>query len=165
MLIKVGKLESIRTQFPFSYFYLPVCRKNISDSINQESQSLGEVLTGESTFISDYDANFLENEYCKVLCKRKLNEFDMDIFKWMVEQEYTSNWFLDDLPAGRNLTMHGEIIDSVMHDSGIPVGSKHFSNAEETLKIYNHFTFNIFYNKDDKSNKKSIVEFSIVPFR
>lgn len=163
MNIKVGKLDSIRTQFPFSYFYLPVCKKG--NTTSQESQSLGEILTGEVTFITDYEANLFKNEYCKVLCKKKFNDYDMDIVKWMIEHEYVSNWFLDDLPAGRNLTMYGETTDSVMHDSGIPIGSKQIVNGEEKFKIYNHLTFNVFVNKDENSKRNSIVEFSIVPFR
>lgn len=83
----------------------------------------------------------------------------------MVDEEYVTSWFLDDLPAGRNMTMYGEISDLVMHDSGIPVGAKHTANGQEKVKVYNHLTFNVFVNKDEKTKKNSIVEFSIVPFR
>jgi transmembrane 9 superfamily protein 2/4 len=132
---------------------------------HQESQSLGEILTGEVTLITDYEANLFKNEYCKVLCKKLLTDFDIDVLKWMVDEDYVSSWFLDDLPAGRNMTMYGEISDLVMHDSGIPVGAKHSANGQEKKKIFNHFTFNVFVNKDPKSKMNSIVEFSIVPFR
>lgn len=83
----------------------------------------------------------------------------------MIDHEYVSNWYLDDLPAGRNYTMYGEVTDNVLHDSGIPIGSKNTFGDEEKYKLFNHLTFNIFYNKDEKSKKYSIVEFSIVPFR
>lgn len=83
----------------------------------------------------------------------------------MVDEEYVTTWYLDDLPAGRNMTMYGELSDLVVHDSGIPVGTKHSVNGAEKIKIYNHLTFNIFVNTDAKSKMNSIVEFSIVPFR
>lgn len=132
--------------------------------MTHDSQSLGDILTGEITFSTDYEAFLLKNEFCKVLCTKQIKDFDFDVLKWMVEQEYVSNWFLDDLPAGRNLTMYGELTNLVLHDSGIPLGEK-ITYKENPVKIYNHFTFNIFINKDSKSNQYSIVEFSIVPFR
>lgn len=132
--------------------------------MTHDSQSLGDILTGEITFSTEYEAFLLKNEFCKVLCTKEIKDFDFDVLKWMVEQEYVSNWFLDDLPAGRNLTMYGELTNLVLHDSGIPLGEK-ISYKENPVKIYNHYTFNIFINKDSKSNQYSIVEFSIVPFR
>ena len=132
--------------------------------MTHDSQSLGDILTGEITFSTEYEAFLLKNEFCKVLCTKEIKDFDFDVLKWMVEQEYVSNWFLDDLPAGRNLTMYGELTNLVLHDSGIPWGEK-ISYKENPVKIYNHYTFNIFINKDSKSNQYSIVEFSIVPFR
>ena len=137
---------------------MPVCaKKNI-----KESQSLGEILTGESIYITDYEANLLQNEYCKLLCAKKFKEFDVNLFKWMVEHEYVSSWYLDDLPAGRNLTMYGEKSEVVLHESGIPIGHQ---TPDKKHMIYNHYTFNIYLNKDVKKNSYSIVEFSIVPFR
>ena len=132
--------------------------------MTHDSQSLGDILTGEITFSTEYEAFLLKNEFCKVLCTKEIKDFDFDVLKWMVEQEYVSNWFLDDLPAGRNLTMYGELTNLVLHDSGIPLGEK-ITYKENPVKIYNHYTFNIFINKDSKSNQYSIVEFSIVPFR
>ena len=67
------------------------------------------------------------------------------------------------MPAGRNLTMYGEKSEIVLHESGIPIGYHH--PQDNTNLIYNHYTFNIYVNKDEKKNTYSIVEFSIVPFR
>ena len=71
LTIKVGKVDSIKTQLPFSYFYLPTCGKHSK----KETQSLGEILSGESIYVIDYEANLLKNEYCKILCYKNLKDF------------------------------------------------------------------------------------------
>ena len=118
---------------------MPTCGKHSE----KESQSLGEILSGESIYVLDYEAKVLKNNYCELLCFKKLNNFDVDLLKWTIEHEYVSSWYLDDLPAGRNLTMYGEKSEIVLHDSGIPVGYHH--PRDNTHLVYNHFTFNILY--------------------
>lgn len=138
---------------------MPTCGKHSE----KETQSLGEILSGESIYVIDYEAKLLKNEYCKLLCSKKLKDFDVDLLNWMIEHKYVSSWYLDDLPAGRNLTMFGDISDIVLHESGIPIGYHH--ELDKSNIIYNHYTFNIYINKNEKTDTYSIVEFSIVPFR
>jgi hypothetical protein len=107
-----------------------------------------------------------KDEYCKVLCKKKIeSNYEEKIYEWMIEREYTSSWFLDSLPAGLNYTYKNGIhSDRVLHDFGIPVGEQYGIDTKPF--IYNHLTFEIFVNSDNKSKKPfSIVEFNIIPWR
>ncbi len=110
----------------------------------------------------------MKDEYCKVLCNRKIETaYEENIYKWMIEREYTSNWYLDSLPAGLNYTYKsGNPSDRVIHDNGIPLGEN--TGLIEKFPIYNHYTFQIFVNFDKKANLNttySIVEFNIIPWR
>jgi hypothetical protein len=107
-----------------------------------------------------------KDEYCKVLCKRKIeSNYEEKIYEWMIEREYTSSWFLDSLPAGLNYTYKNGIhSDRVLHDFGIPIGEQF--GIDTQAYIYNHLTFEIFVNNDSKStNPFTIVEFNIIPWR
>lgn len=42
--LTVNKITSTRTQLPYDYYDLPVCR---GDQIEDERESLGEILTGD----------------------------------------------------------------------------------------------------------------------
>ncbi len=106
------------------------------------------------------------DEYCKVLCTQQIKTlYQENIFKWMMEREYVSNWYLDSLPAGLNYTYKsGSPSDRVIHDAGIPLGEE--IGLDYTYSIYNHFTLQIFVNNDTKQIKPySIVEFNIIPWR
>ena len=107
-----------------------------------------------------------KDDYCKVLCRRKIeNDYEENIFDWMIEREYTSFWYLDSLPAGLNYTYKNGIhSDRVIHDFGIPIGETVGIGIKP--HIYNHLTFQIFINYDKKAKKPySIVEFNVIPWR
>jgi transmembrane 9 superfamily protein 2/4 len=155
-------VNSVKTQFPFSYYYLPVCGQN---SYSTEAENLGEILTGDYTYSTQYEIKMKNNEFCKLLCVRKINtEYEENLFSWLIERDYVSHWFLDNLPAGLNYTYRsGTHSDRVIYDHGIPIGINHGIDSQNI--IYNHFTFIIFVNADRKSQKPySIVEFTMIPW-
>ena len=88
--MSIGKLNSIITQIPFEYYYLPFCRP---DKIFQRSDNLGEILTGDFTSNSLYEIKMHQNEHCKFLCKANFSERDVDLFYWMVDREYKASWY------------------------------------------------------------------------
>jgi hypothetical protein len=108
----------------------------------------------------------LKDEYCKVYCSKKVyTAYEENVFSWMIQREYMYSWYLDNLPAGLNYTYkNGISSSSVIHDHGIPIGE---NIAEENkFSVYNHFTFEIFVNKETQSEfPYSIVEFNIIPWR
>lgn len=156
-------MNSIQTQFPFGYYYLPVCfQKNHT----RQAENLGEILTGDYTYSTHYEAFMGKDEYCKTLCTRKIkNAFEENIFQWMIERNYTTSWYLDSLPAGLNYTYinQGVFSERVIHDAGIPIGEIRVQDSKPI--IYNHLTFQIFVNKNQKAdNPYTIVEFNIIPW-
>ena len=158
---------SSRTLFPFNYYALSVCG---NDNYSQVFHELGEILTGDIVYTSVYDTLMNKNgTFCKIACKKNpLSEYDSELIKWMIDQDYTTTWYADGLPAGRNLSLYGQSTNDVLHELGIPLGDKVYINDKYKSKIYNHFTFNIFVHHDHKSKNKntySVVEFNIVPYR
>lgn len=51
VLLKVNKLDSIKTQLPYGYYTLPFCRP---DSIEDDSENLGEIMSGDLIENSKY---------------------------------------------------------------------------------------------------------------
>ena len=158
---------SEKTLFPFSYYNLPVCG---DDNVKEVFHELGEILTGHSLYESIYNPD-ISNSYCQLACKKNITQFQADLLKWIIDEDYTINWYADGLPAALDLTFSDEPHSSnVIHEGGIPVGEKILHNGEWKYKIYNHYTFKILINKNKKSPKDkdetySIVEFNIVPWR
>jgi transmembrane 9 superfamily protein 2/4 len=159
--IKVGKLNSIKTQFPLAFYNLAVCNDR---NYTREAENLGEILSGGYVYSTKYDVKMKTDEYCKLMCKRNINDYEKNLFGWVIEREYNVDFYLDSLPAGLNYTYkNGVQSDRVIYDHGIPIG-EHFGNNK--FIVYNHYTFLIFVNNDIKSeNKFSIVEFNIIPWR
>jgi hypothetical protein len=164
-------MNSDRTLFPFYYYGLPVCGNTDFKEVVYE---LGEMLTGNSLFDTVYNPVMDMNDLtCKVACKKKIaNEYDYKIYKWVIDEMYTSTWFADGLPAARNLTYLGEssYYEKVWHEAGIPIGDKYMVNDQWKYKIYNHLTFVIHVHKSHSALNKdgnyySVVDFNIVPYR
>ncbi len=158
---------SEKTLFPFNYYNLPVCG---DENVKEVFHELGEILTGHSVFETIYNPD-ISNTFCKLACKKKLDKFQSELLQWIIDQEYTINWYADGLPAALDLTFSDEPHTSnVLHEGGIPVGERVLEDGLWKYKIYNHYTFKIFINHNNKKLKNeeesySIVEFNIVPWR
>lgn len=157
---------SEKTLFPFSYYNLPVCG---NENVKEVFHELGEILTGHSIYESIFSPT-IANSFCQVACKKApLDKFQSELLKWIIDEEYTINWYADGLPAALDLTFSDEPhINNVLHEGGIPVGEKILVDGEYKFKIYNHYTFKIFVNHNTKGKDKdsySVVEFNIVPWR
>lgn len=75
----------------------------------------------------------------------------------MIDREYHVNFYLDQMPAGLNNTAHGD--ENVHYYTGIPIGN--ITSLGHV--IYNHYTFNVYYNTNPKDDTYTIVGFNIVP--
>jgi len=94
--MKVNKMTSSKTQLPYSYYKLPYCQPA---KITEAVENLGETLMGDLVENSPYDIKILVNDTCRVLCKKALPDEDKNTFRSMIEDEYTVNWMVDNLPA------------------------------------------------------------------
>jgi len=129
--LKVNKLLSVKTQLPYSYYYLAYCRphKGIKDSI----ENLGETLMGDMIQNSPYEIKMLVNENCKKLCTVPLTGEDKDKFKSMIEDDYQVNWIVDNLPAATREWGDGFRVGTF--DQG-----KHY--------LHNHVSLELSYHQD-----------------
>lgn len=76
--LKVNKLESVETQLPYAYYDLPFCRP---EAIALAAENLGEVLTGEVIENSVFEISMLENEACKVQCRKMYTSDEVSRFQ------------------------------------------------------------------------------------
>ena len=153
--IEVGKLSSSNYIIPYSYNRLKIC--NIK-RLQRAEDNLGEILTGQDLYISDYTAKINENKYCEILCNNQFTRNNIRKFKRLIDRNYFTNWYVDKLPAGLIYYNYDKKSTKVNYFYGIPIGRKH----KDKYIIYNHLHFRISLNKiSDK--KYNIVGLSILP--
>ena len=153
--IELGKLTSVSYLYPYSHHRLKLCNLR---RVKSAEDNLGEILTGEYLFISNYTAKINQNKYCETLCSSNLDKVALKRLTKFIDRKYSSHWSLDKLPAGLmsyNYDTNGLDVNYV---NGVPLGKK--ENGK--YYIYNHFLFKILLNKiaDKKFN---IVGVSILP--
>jgi transmembrane 9 superfamily protein 2/4 len=153
--IEVGKLSSYNYIIPYSYNRLRICNLK---RLQRAEDNLGEILTGEDLYISDYNANINENKYCETLCYNQFTRNTLRKLKRLIDRNYFTNWYVDKLPAGLIYYNYDTKTTDVNYFYGIPLGKK----EKDKYIVYNHFYFKILINKiSDK--KYNIVGLSILP--
>ena len=156
-------MNSITTPLPFDYYYLDICQP---EKLITVSDNIGLLLSHEITYKTNYEITLNENSYCKILCKNKFSPLGIELIKWMIRRDYVVKFYLDKLPAGLNLFPLIDVngLSIIQYSSGIPLGYvTHDNNNNETIYIYNHFTFNVKVHYEKKLNKYTIVGFDIIP--
>ncbi len=161
--ISVGSMNSIQTQLPFEYFYLNICTPS---QLQKEPDNLGEILTGDKSYISNYKIQIKKDELCQQNCQKNFNSQDVNLFKWFLERNYTTSWYLDKLPSGLKKIINDDILlkSEVHYLGGIPLGYVNIrTDGEPEYYIYNHLTFTILLHNEG-NDMFSIVGFNILPF-
>ena len=153
--IQAGSLSSRRGIIPYGYTRLKICQ---SQKIVKAEDTLGEILTGEVLYSTDYIANTNVEDFCKVLCYNTFDVKTVNLIKKLIRRRYFTNWVVDKLPAGLILYNKETKQTSLKYFNGIPLG--YIDNG--VFYIYNHYQFHILLNKieDDKFN---VVGFNILP--
>ena len=153
--IEVGKLSSNNFIIPYSYNRLRICNLK---QLHRAEDNLGEILTGEDLYITDYKAKINENKYCETLCYNQFTRNTIRKLQRLIDRNYYSNWYVDKLPAGLIYYNYHTKTTDVNYFYGIPLGKK----EKDKYIIYNHLHFKILLNKiSDK--KYNIVGLSILP--
>ena len=154
--IQAGSLSSNKAIIPFGYNKLEICHSFKDNKI----YSLGEIVTGEELFGTEYYAKINENMYCENICSNQFSENTISSIKKLIKKEYYTNWYIDNLPAGL-ISINPETKEyKVNYFKGIPLGLIDKSNNK--YYIYNHLQFHIKINKI-KNDKYNIVGFNILP--
>ncbi len=153
--IQAGSISSRRGIIPYGYTRLKICQ---SQKIVKAEDTLGEILTGEVLYSTNYIANTNVEEFCQVLCYNTFDEKTVNLIKKLIRRRYFTNWVVDKLPAGLILYNKETKQTSLKYFNGIPLG--YLENG--VFYIYNHYQFHILLNKieDDRFN---VVGFNILP--
>ena len=153
--IQAGSLSSRRGIIPYGYTRLNICQ---SKKVIKAEDTLGEILTGEVLYTTDYIANTNEDEFCQTLCYNNFSEKTVNLIKKLIRRRYFTNWIVDKLPAGLILYNKETKQTSLKYFNGIPLG--YIDNG--ITYIYNHYQFHILLNKID-DDKFNVVGFHILP--
>jgi len=176
---KVEALTSVRTQLPYEYYVLPFCNQGV-DLNTQEALNLGEVLRGSRIYDTPYEFTLQKEEKCKVLCRKKYDQTDIQAFALMIEEEYRSHFLLDNLPIAMSVFHENDDGTTVKaYETGYPLGFVNTpvdEDGEEIPKeqhtepakifLFNHLRFTILYHEDAKRKPPGIriVGFEVEPF-
>ena len=153
--ILAGSLSSRRGIIPYGYTRLNICQPQ---RLVKAEDTLGEILTGEVLYTTDYIANTNEDQFCQILCYNTFEEKTVNLIKKLIKRRYFTNWIVDKLPAGLLLFNKENRQTSLKYFNGIPLG--YIDNG--VFYIYNHYQFHILLNKID-DDKFNVVGFNIMP--
>jgi len=153
--IQAGSLSSRMGIIPYGYTRLNICNPR---KLVKAEDTLGEILTGEVLYTTNYAANINEDAYCQVLCYNEFSEKTVRLIEKLIRRRYFTNWIVDKLPAGLILYNQETKQTSLKYFHGIPLGYK----KEGIFYIYNHYQFHILLNKVDDNNF-NVVGFNILP--
>lgn len=164
----VNKLTSTHTQIPYDYYSLPYCHPHI----HEESENLGERLSGDRIENSLYKLEMKIPQACEIVCKKSYNKAQAAQFVEAIDQEYRAHWIVDNLPVS-TVVVNELMPDEPYYTRGFPVGFKAraFETGKEMHFLYNHLRIIISYNEDhnpDPAKRKfegtRIVGFRVEPF-
>ncbi|TMW60672.1 hypothetical protein Poli38472_000714 [Pythium oligandrum] len=154
--LNVNKITSTKTLVPYEYYYLPFCRPT---SITEESENLGEIMSGDAIMDSLYVLQMGKNERCKVLCKpMTYTKEESKKFIEMIQDEYYVQWVVDNLPV-----LFRDPVDQQTGSfkRGYPVGE--VDDAGRYL-LYNHVRIIILINSDPYTEEESKAKWRVVGF-
>ena len=152
--IKAVKMTSSKTQLPYEYFILPMCKP---EKVEYVSENLGEVLRGDRIVNTNYQVKMNNIVGCKVLCQQELKTTDVTKFKEMIKNEYNVHLLADNLPAFTRWELDNH---DVQYEHGYKLGQY---DSDDKVYLNNHLVFQLYYNKDDQTNQYRVVGFDVYP--
>ena len=88
-------------------------------------ENLGEILAGDDIENSPYELYMDRFETCKMLCRKKYDAKEVASFKEKIDEEYSVNWVVDNLPAATVVELPGYQED-VVYEHGYYLGTYYF---------------------------------------
>jgi transmembrane 9 superfamily protein 2/4 len=160
--MKVNKLTSVKTQLPYAYYSLPVCKPA---TVLDKALNLGEVLSGDRIQNSLYDLRMGVNEQCRILCKSLYSSKQTEQFISMIADEYRVHWIIDNLPSAIRV-YDDEDPTKEYFENGYPLGvMAPDANGQQMYGLYNHIRFVIQYHQNSTNYEGSrVVGFIVQPF-
>ncbi|XP_047334711.1 transmembrane 9 superfamily member 7-like [Impatiens glandulifera] len=162
--VKVNKLSSTKTQLPYDYYSLPYCKPS---KIINSAENLGEVLRGDRIENSVYTFKMMEEKFCVVACRAKLDAGSAFKFREKIENDYRVNMILDNLPVAVRWQREDGNLNKVFYEHGFRVGLKgQYVGAPSMVEKYfinNHLSFKVKYHNDPEFESARIVGFEVIP--
>lgn len=162
--INAGRMNSHKTNIPFNFHDALPCDKQ--ESKQSIEDNIGDILSGDRIYPTDYKLNILEDSTCQLMCEHKIDVYSETFLKFAIENDYHSNFYLDGLPAA-----YVNVEKNTIDRQGIPLGF--YDKQLNQYFINNHITFIIELQHEDKtiqgiSSKDqpgySIVKFLAIPY-
>jgi len=171
--VKVVKLDSVKTQLPYDYYWLPFCRPQVDgkDAIIPAAENLGEVLSGDKIENSLYTVYMKKEVFCQVVCKKIYTDDELAQFSTKIEEEYRVNWILDNIPAATKYFTQALPSDE-SKESFVPhyekgfalgfVGHIDMQGSQPGVKyINNHLRLVILYHEEQTYKGARVVGFEV----
>ena len=180
----IRSLTSIHTLLPLSYdlnglFCTTgnVVDDEFDDSAEDDSASspsFSSWLQWDVLSPSPYEFHMLQEEYCRIVCKRTYDKDMAQQFQRLVQQGYHYNHFVDNSLPSAAIGWHPHIHDFIQkrYSGGFPIGFVSQQQDSKDAYIFNHLNIYIDYyrhQEDDSSNndneKKNyqVVGFGVEP--
>uniref|UniRef100_A0A7R9YFF3 Transmembrane 9 superfamily member n=1 Tax=Pinguiococcus pyrenoidosus TaxID=172671 RepID=A0A7R9YFF3_9STRA len=140
--LNVNKLTSTKTQLPYEYYDLPMCKPQHK---KHNSETLGQVLSADRITSSDYELKMKEDAQCKKLCTMDYDEADAKKFRDIIDNEYLAHWLVDDLPVAYRMDTKGGEYSFLVR--GFPIGFV-TPTEHEIHYLYNHHIITVNYHED-----------------
>ncbi|KAI8584120.1 hypothetical protein K450DRAFT_218242 [Umbelopsis ramanniana AG] len=156
--LDVNKIFSKNAQLPYAYSELDfVCQPK--GPVKRTWLNLGEILRGDRFVSSDFQLQMKQDIGCQQLCTKALSGAQASNAKQLIEEEYSVEWIVDNLPGA---TAKTEISEGgrKMYVAGFPLGRV----KDGKTYIHNHFTLVFLYEKNEKKpDEQYIVGFEVYP--
>ncbi|KAL9981382.1 hypothetical protein ACROYT_G010080 [Oculina patagonica] len=140
--VKAVKMTSIKTQLPFEYYSVPICKP---ENLQYKPENLGEVLRGDRIVNTLYEIKMAENKGCTLLCQpTTLTAEQSTKLAKLISEEYHVHMVIDNLPvATKFLLDHGQ----VQYDHGFKLGF----TLEKNTFLNNHLAMILKYHTYDNA--------------
>lgn len=140
------------------------------------AENLGEILVGDTIENSPYELLMGQEETCKVLCRRRYSKKDVKKFVERIDEEYSVNWVVDNLPAATKFEV-GDEEDIVMYDHGYMLGGHIYEEGKSPLDavwkgakvsvsawfLHNHLSITIKTHSSPDYDGRRVVEVNVEP--
>ncbi|KAM7443026.1 Transmembrane 9 superfamily member 4 [Porites harrisoni] len=114
--VKAVKMTSVKTQLPFEYYAVPICKP---DKLQYKPENLGEVLRGDRIVNTLYEINMAEDKGCTLLCQPKtLTGDESTKLVKLISEEYHVHMVIDNLPVATTFELEGK----KQYDHGFKLG-------------------------------------------
>jgi len=158
--IKAVKMTSSKTQLPYEYYSLPMCKP---ETVIYQTENLGEVLRGDRIVNTMYDIRVDKSETCSVLCSQDLSPENAEAFREKILNQYSVHLLADNLPVATKWELEG---NEVQYENGYKLGQIDPEDSKKVF-IHNHLSIHLKYNKvEDEETGQSlyrIVGFTVIP--